>query len=103
MSNEPLVEIPTDLTDEEVLRQFLYELVVKLETALGYRTDDIDESVYVKSKTDERLAELLDGLTQLSQDTITANATYSQTNIQDIADNLKAVADKLDALIAVLN
>ena len=42
MSNQTLIAVPADVTNEAELRQFLVRLVIELDKVIGYRGSDTD-------------------------------------------------------------
>lgn len=129
MPNETLIAVPHKLENPREFRLFLVKLVEKIDVVLGYRGDsgyvtneqfqsDLEQFGGQTATVAERLATAEETLSEVQQtlgqllsvatidelnsSTITATASYDQSNVQTIADEVKTVADKIDEVIAAL-
>ena len=129
MPNETLIAVPIKLDNPRELRLFLAKLVEKLDVVLGYRGDSgyvtsdqfqadlqqfggqtstlaerVEQLENAVATAQEQLEQVLAAATVAEIEAVsrTAAATYDQSNVQDIADDVKTVADKVDELIGIL-
>lgn len=131
MPNSTLVSVPAKFDDLKQLRVFVVKLIEKLDIVLGYRgsagyetagtaeslttitLNTLNEAISEVEQTIDSLTAIIEDLSEVTYKSETAiidlsytaptiSATYSQAEVQGIADDVATVADKVDELLAAL-
>lgn len=102
MSNSTIMAVPMDLSNPRALRSFLVNLVVELDIALGYRGGRVLATEQFTRDQIRLALQKAAKLEKLDLPTRTASATYNQAEMQQLMDDVKSIADKLDELLEAL-
>ena len=111
MPNESLIAVPLDISNDKELRQFLVQLVLKLDELFGYRGDNPATTINSLSGVSETITTYVDEsvsalksevpINQLEIPEITvAGPTVLET--QEIADDHLATVHKVNELLSIL-
>lgn len=96
MSNQTLLQVPTDVGDAETLKRFLDRLVERLDIILGYRGDAAyateEQLTALQSQTEEQTQTLAVAAEE-------AKVVFEQ-QIQQLVDELSTQLDRLEDLVA---
>jgi len=130
MPNQTLVAIPPKIDNPKDLRTFLIRLVERLDVVLGFRGNEgystIEQSANLAGQIkevrdnlatavkdlDSRVTSNTDAIDTLTPGTevaslsltaVAPSASYTQSEAEEVANQVKAVADKVDEILTVLN
>jgi hypothetical protein len=129
MASKTFIQIPSNVDNPAILRRFLSELVLRLDIAFGNRAQSpfastssidtihttlgtVDAVLGTVSEKVATLQTLLDiyseGFNQPAQANLnfptapTIDSTYNASQVQQLANNVKVLANKIDNLLEVL-
>lgn len=129
MSRNSLIRVPVKFDNHEDLARFLQALVEKLDVVLGNRADTpfatVEALAALEADTESAVGELSSGtsttlaglaerttalenlleqpvVVDISITPITASVSYIQAEAQQVADDVVALGDKVNAILATL-
>jgi len=128
MANNTFIEVPQDVTNPTSLYRFLARLVEQLDVAFGERSADkfVSETELQATREEARedakelvseatsglattrSVQLLEGalgqpnLPDLNILSVVRSSTYVQVEAQEVADQVEAIGDKVDDILAIL-
>lgn len=122
MASKTFIQIPSDVQNPAILRRFLAELILRLDIAFGNRarspfasTSSLASVAGAVSTVNDQVATLqtlldvyTDGFNQPAEPNLNfgpapdISPTYSESEVQLLANNIKVLADKVDDILAIM-